>query len=451
MPPTLDGNSPETPFLRLTLESLGRDSDADSVCLQNVRGCSLGSKLGTDSPMESSMPEGIKTTREKHEFGAPRQTLWHSAHAGIRSLLFCLLAFATLLLTGCPKSQPYLISSPNGPSGFLKPYSPGAPVSVAPPPALAPATLSPATLPPGLASQDPSSARGIAGPPPATSSSFWGFGSSATGVPASAPTAAGNTAGESASSLAYAAQIAELERRTRILDENNRQLYGQLGQAQQQTQVQRERADLMQRQLGDLSTQLQQARLALTAPAKNASDPKAASSYASNSPAPPRSNARLTANTSSGVTKPGSEAQIVAALKSLGYPLDTDGTSLRLRIPSDQLFQPNSTQWTASASPLLDRVAEALQTGGSVSRIAIESHTDAAVAGQMGEQIAAEAQRITDAQANAILQYWRDRGAFGPGQLTARPAGSAQPIMDNQTPVGRATNRRIEFTLSGFR
>ena len=451
MPPTLDGNSPETPFLRLTLESLGRDSDADSVCLQNVRGCSLGSKLGTDSPMESSMPEGIKTTREKHEFGAPRQTLWHSAHAGIRSLLFCLLAFATLLLTGCPKSQPYLISSPNGPSGFLKPYSPGAPVSVAPPPALAPATLSPATLPPGLASQDPSSARGIAGPPPATSSSFWGFGSSATGVPASAPTAAGNTAGESASSLAYAAQIAELERRTRILDENNRQLYGQLGQAQQQTQVQRERADLMQRQLGDLSTQLQQARLALTAPAKNASDPKAASSYASNSPAPPRSNARLTANTSSGVTKPGSEAQIVAALKSLGYPLDTDGTSLRLRIPSDQLFQPNSTQWTASASPLLDRVAEALQTGGSVSRIAIESHTDAAVAGQMGEQIAAEAQRITDAQANAILQYWRDRGAFGPGQLTARPAGAAQPIMDNQTPVGRATNRRIEFTLSGFR
>ena len=435
----------------MTLEGLRGEFEADSVCLQNVRGCSLGSKLGTDSPMESSMPEGIKTTREKHEFGAPRQTLWHSAHVGIRSLLFCLLAFATLLLTGCPKSQPYLISSPNGPSGFLKPYSPGAPVSVAPPPALPPATLPPATLPPGLASQDPSSARGIAGPPPATSSSFWGFGSSATGVPASAPTAAGNTAGESASSLAYAAQIAELERRTRILDENNRQLYGQLGQAQQQTQVQRERADLMQRQLGDLSTQLQQARLALTAPAKNASDPKAASSYASNSPAPPRSNARLTANTSSGVTKPGSEAQIVAALKSLGYPLDTDGTSLRLRIPSDQLFQPNSTQWTASASPLLDRVAEALQTGGSVSRIAIESHTDAAVAGQMGEQIAAEAQRITDAQANAILQYWRDRGAFGPGQLTARPAGSAQPIMDNQTPVGRATNRRIEFTLSGFR
>ena len=411
MPSTLDGKSSGRSVLRLTLDGLRGEFEADSVCLQNVRGCSLGSKLGTDSPMESSMPEGIKTIREKLEFGAPRQTLWHSAHAGIRSLLFCWLAFATLLLTGCPKSQPYLISSPNGPSGFLKPYSPGAPVSVAPPPA-----LPPATLPPGLASQDPSSARGIVGPPPATSSSFWGFGSSATGAPVGAPTAAGNTVGESASSLAYAAQIAELERRTRILDENNRQLYAQLGQAQQQTQVQRERADLMQRQLGDLSTQLQQARLALAAPAKNTSDPKAASSYASNSPAPPRS-------TSSGVTKPGSEAQIVAALKSLGYPLDTDGTSLRLRIPSDQLFQPNSTQWTASASPLLDRVAEALQTGGSVSRIAIESHTDAAVAGQMGEQIAAEAQRITDAQANAILQYWRDRGAFGPGQLSAANYG----------------------------
>ena len=355
--------------------------------------------------MESSSPKGCKTSRKSYEFSPPKRAAWSYARLGSRHVFLYWLAFSTLLLTGCPKSQPYLISSPNGPSGFLKPYSPGGPVTVAPP----------ASLPPSLAAPDPSAVE------------------------------------NSASSLAYAAQIAELERRTKILDENNRQLYGQLAQAQQQTQVQRERADLMQRQLGDLSTQLQQARLALTTPAKIASDPKAASSYASNSPSPPRSNARLTANTSSGVTKPGSEAQIVAALKSLGYPLDTDGTSLRLRIPADQLFQPNSMQWTASASPLLDRVAEALQTGGSVSRITIESHTDAAVAGQMAEQIAADAQRITDAQANAILQYWRDRGAFGPGQLTARPAGAAQPIMDNQTPVGRATNRRIEFTLSGFR
>jgi|688.fasta_scaffold19036_7 outer membrane protein OmpA-like peptidoglycan-associated protein len=361
------------------------------------------------------------------------------------------LAAVSVLLCGCPKSQPYLVS-PNSP--ILKPFTPGGPVSVAPPPATQP------TAPPSTAAFPPN---GI--PNGAADGSLANLSKS--------------IAADGTNALANAAQITELERRARVLDENNRQLYNQLAQAQQQTQTQRERADLMQRQLGDLSTQLQQARLALAAPNK-APSPNSGSSLANSppggSPSPPvRSNARLTANTSSGTggRTAGSEIQIVAALRGLGYPLDTDGTSLRLRVPADQLFQPGSAQWTSSAGGLLDRIAEALQTGGSSARISIESHTDtvaksapdfspellalqASVQGQQSspsssDSVALEAKRLTEAQANAIEYYWRQRGAFAPGQLTARAAGASQPIMENQTPAGRATNRRVEFTLYGFR
>lgn len=361
------------------------------------------------------------------------------------------LALVSILLCGCPKSQPYLVSS-NSP--IFKPFTPGGPVSVAPPPANQPIapTATPAIPLNGIPSGTPDG---------------------------SLANLSKSIAADGTNPLANAAQITELERRARVLDENNRQLYNQLAQAQQQTQTQRERADLMQRQLGDLSAQLQQARLALAAPNK-APPPESGSNLTNSSPGtspslPPRSNARLTANTSSGTggRTAGSETQIVAALRSLGYPLETDGTSLRLRVPADQLFQPGSAQWTSSAGGLLDRIAEALQTGGSSARISIESHTDAvakstpdfspellalqaSVQGQQStpsssDSVALEAKRLTEAQANAIEYYWRQRGAFAQGQLTARAAGASQPIMENQTPAGRATNRRVEFTLYGFR
>lgn len=361
-----------------------------------------------------------------------------------------ILSIVSISLCGCPKSQPYLVSS-NSP--IFKPFTPGSPVAVAPPPAATP--VSPSGTP--LATNIPPTA----------------------GPDGSLAALSKSVAGEGSSSLANAAQIAELERRARVLDENNRQLYNQLAQAQQQTQTQRERADLMQRQLGDLSAQLQQARLALAAPNKapnsNTANSLNNSPPGSSANTPPRSSARLTANTSSGTggKTAGSETQIVAALRSLGYPVETDGTALRLRVPADQLFQPGTTQWTSSAGGLLDRIADALQTGGSSARIMIESHTDAvaksapdfspellalqaAVQGQTpnsstSDSVAIEATRLTEAQAKAIEYYWRQRGAFEPGQLTARAAGASQPIMENQTPAGRATNRRVEFTLYGLR
>ena len=60
----------------------------------------------------------------------------------------------------------------------------------------------------------------------------------------------------------FSAQITELERRAKLLDDNNRQLTTQLAQSQQQMQLFKERAELMQRQVQDVGNQLQQSRMA---------------------------------------------------------------------------------------------------------------------------------------------------------------------------------------------
>jgi outer membrane protein OmpA-like peptidoglycan-associated protein len=58
------------------------------------------------------------------------------------------------------------------------------------------------------------------------------------------------------------------------------------------------------------------------------------------------------------------------------------------------------------------------------------------------------ADQLTSQQADAIGNYLVSRGGWNQTMVTKRPNGSDMPIMDNQTPAGRAANRRIEFVIT---
>ncbi|MFM8573136.1 MAG: OmpA family protein [Pirellula sp.] len=342
-----------------------------------------------------------------------------------------------IAIAGCQRSQPNVLGSvPN----YLRPYNPGAPASF------------PEASPAGVA------VPGAAAVP---------------GPPTSAPLAVSPSSNPTSSlsdpaNFGYAAQISELERRARLLDENNRQLHSQLAQAQQQVQTYRERSDLMQQQLGDMSAQLQQARIAASRSVPTTLGP----TVVPNNPAvpptnpllagptlpsavrsgqanpvgvdsPKRSGARLTANTSRGLDS--SSPSSIEPLRSLGYPLETNGNALRIRIPSDQIFQPGSSDWTASAGPLLERVSSALRTASPHGQLSIDCHTDNASASSLG---VAGAEQLTSQQADALLNYLVSRGGWNPGAVIKHANGSDIPLMDNQTPAGRAANRRIEFIIA---
>ncbi len=233
----------------------------------------------------------------------------------------------------------------------------------------------------------------------------------------------------------YTAQVAEMERRAKLLDDNNRQLTTQLAQSQQQMQLFKERSELMQRQVQDLSGQLQQSRVAIAQSNQQARG-LADQIQSVQSANQRRGSAKLTANTSNRMES--------EPLHELGFPVESDGGVIRLRVPADQLFQPNTAQLNPSASRTLDQIAEALVRNYPKQRIAIEGHTDTSPlyggAFTTSHQLAA-------AQSNAILEYMTRRNQIPVAQLFTLAHGSNYAIGDNQTPAGRASNRRIEFVV----
>jgi outer membrane protein OmpA-like peptidoglycan-associated protein len=57
-------------------------------------------------------------------------------------------------------------------------------------------------------------------------------------------------------------------------------------------------------------------------------------------------------------------------------------------------------------------------------------------------------EQLTLQQSEAIQNYLVTRGGWTPGSVSKRSNGADMPVMDNQTPSGRAANRRIEFIIT---
>ena len=231
------------------------------------------------------------------------------------------------------------------------------------------------------------------------------------------------------------AQLAELERRAKLLDDNNRQLTTQLAQSQQQMQLFKERSDLMQRQLQDVNNQLQQSRMA-SAQSSQQMRGLADRVQVDQSLQERRGGAKLTANTSGKI--------VGDPLRDLGYAVENEGNVVRLRVPADQLFQPGTAQLTPSASGILDRVAEAFKRNYSRQRIAIEGHTDNS---PLYGGTFSTSHQLAAAQSNAVLEHLTRRNQLPVSQLFTLNHGDNYPIADNQSPANRANNRRIEFVI----
>ena len=225
-----------------------------------------------------------------------------------------------------------------------------------------------------------------------------------------------------------APQLMDLQRRVEQLDENNRQLTTQLAQSQQQLQALRDRGDLLAKQLADAAEQNRQL-LATSQQYAHQAEGLHASMTA-------RGGARLTANNS--VTGMAAGIQIV------GAQVIPDGDLVRIRIAADQLFAPGTAQPQPTAATLLDQVADVLLRRFSRQRVGIEGHTDTA---QPYDSAQGTPYQLAGAQAQAILDQLVRRNGVPIGQLFVIAHGPNHPLADNQSPAGRAQNRRIEIVV----
>lgn len=224
------------------------------------------------------------------------------------------------------------------------------------------------------------------------------------------------------------AQLSELSRRVQLLDDNNRQLTTQLAQSEQRAQVYRDELELVRQQLADTTREFEAAKIA----ADNA-EQRAKSFQASTQL---RGGASLRPNTNLSAK--------AGQLKLSGISVQEDGDRLRLILPADQLFQPGTVQPLPQASSILDPVASQVRSVFPGHLLAIEAHADNAPL--YGGQVASP-QQLTAAQAYAVYELLTRRAGVPADQLFTIARGASRPRESNETPAGRAANRRIELVI----
>ncbi|MFO0066312.1 MAG: flagellar motor protein MotB [Pirellulaceae bacterium] len=269
------------------------------------------------------------------------------------------------------------------------------------------------------------------------------------GLPSGAPNTGLSAAASNDPNAAIVAQansqIQELERRLRLLDENNRQLTNQLAQSQQQMQLHRDRANLMTKQLQDLSGQLAQAQIGQIEASRQSQELKESiqkrgsailtanqSQNRSIEPAPPD----FTANRSNNLP-PETPARF--------GPLSSGAVGQRMTIPADQLCLPGTTQWAPSAAGVLDRLTETIRQSYPRQRISIEGHTDAA---PLPPGSYSTPYQLSAAQSMAVLEYLVRRSQLPASQFQSLAFGDSRPVGSQQTAEGRSANRRLDIVVA---
>jgi chemotaxis protein MotB len=119
-----------------------------------------------------------------------------------------------------------------------------------------------------------------------------------------------------------------------------------------------------------------------------------------------------------------------------------DGDTIRITLPTDQLFPIGTAQLTGTAFPVLDGLAAELARNYPRQLIAIEGHTDnAPVAGGVSSHQLAAAQAIT------VFDALTRRNRLPAQHFYVVAQGPNRPVAPNATQADQTANRRIELVV----
>jgi chemotaxis protein MotB len=110
------------------------------------------------------------------------------------------------------------------------------------------------------------------------------------------------------------------------------------------------------------------------------------------------------------------------------------------------LFDSGRAEIKGDGTKVLDKVASVLN-GVVDKNIRIEGHTDnVPISAGLASKYASNWE-LSTARATAVARYLQDQDKVDPERLVAAGFGQYHPIAPNDTPEGRAQNRRIEIVL----
>jgi len=132
------------------------------------------------------------------------------------------------------------------------------------------------------------------------------------------------------------------------------------------------------------------------------------------------------------------EAELRRQMAGTGVNVYREGDTIRLQAPDNITFDVNRSDVKPQFRPVLDQLAQSIQQyPGTV--VQVEGHTDSTGSATYN-------QTLSENRANSVRNYLVQRGVDGQ-RIYAVGYGLTRPIADNNTPEGRAQNRRVEILI----
>ena len=140
------------------------------------------------------------------------------------------------------------------------------------------------------------------------------------------------------------------------------------------------------------------------------------------------------------------DADFALLVAAEGMEIDTSGTEIRIRLPERLLFESGSAEIRPGGEVLIDKLGPKLveMTRGA---IFVEGHTDdRPIVGRLVDRFPTNWE-LSTARATHIVRRLVAVSGLAPDRLTASGMADTRPVASNETPVGRARNRRIEIRI----
>jgi outer membrane protein OmpA-like peptidoglycan-associated protein len=133
------------------------------------------------------------------------------------------------------------------------------------------------------------------------------------------------------------------------------------------------------------------------------------------------------------------EAKLRAQLQGTGVSVTRVGDQIILNMPGNITFATNSADVSASFYPVLDSVALVVNEFEKT-YVDVVGHTDSTGSREYNQQLSVR-------RAESVAGYLRSQQIL-PERLLTRGVGPDSPVASNDTPEGRALNRRVEIILT---
>ena len=137
------------------------------------------------------------------------------------------------------------------------------------------------------------------------------------------------------------------------------------------------------------------------------------------------------------------EAKLEKEDKGKIHNLRHDAIGVKIELASSQFFLPGGVKLKRSSLKALDTIASILKETDK--KVVIEGHTD-------NQAVATDAPfesnwELASLRATSIVRYLISYHGIDPARLSAISYGDTRPLESNNSPEGRARNRRIEIYL----